>query len=151
MTPERWAKVREVLGRVLELESEKRSQFLDDACANDKSLRGEVESLLSSDENARSSFLQSAPIPFAALTKGTRLGDYEVVSLVGSGGMGEVYRARDTKLKREVAIKVLPPYWSRDPDRLQRFEVEARAAAALNHPTLLRSFTSGSTTARPTS
>jgi serine/threonine protein kinase len=140
MTPERWAKVRDVLGQVLELESEKRSQFLDDACANDTSLRGEVESLLSSDESARSSFLQSPPTPPAALIKGTKLGDYEIVSLVGSGGMGEVYRARDTKLKREVAIKVLPAYWSRDPDRLQRFELEARAAAALNHPNITSIF-----------
>jgi serine/threonine protein kinase len=72
--------------------------------------------------------------------KGTRLGDYEIVSLVGSGGMGEVYRARDTKLNRDVAIKVLPRYWSRDPDRLQRFDLEARAAAALNHPNITSIF-----------
>jgi eukaryotic-like serine/threonine-protein kinase len=62
--------------------------------------------------------LESPSSAAAALTKGTRLGDYEIVSLVGSGGMGEVYRARDTKLKREVVIKVLPAYWSRDPVRL---------------------------------
>jgi len=140
MTPERWAKVRDVLGHVLELGPEKRPQYLDDACANDPSLRSEVESLLSSDESARSSFLQSPPTPPAALTKGTKLGDYEIISLVGSGGMGEVYRAHDSKLKREVAIKVLPAYWSRDPERLQRFELEARAAAALNHPNITSIF-----------
>ena len=140
MTPERWQQVRDVLGQVLELGPEKRPQYLDDACANDPSLRSEVESLLSSDESARSSFLQSPPTPLAALTKGTRLGDYEIISLVGSGGMGEVYRARDTKFKREVAIKVLPAYWSRDPERLQRFELEARAAAALNHPNITSIF-----------
>jgi serine/threonine protein kinase len=137
MTPERWEQVREVLGQVLELAPEKRSEFLDDACANDTSLRGEVESLLSSDENARSSFLQSPPTVPPALPKGTRLGDYEIISLVGSGGMGEVYRARDTKLNREVAIKVLPEFWSRDCERLHRFELEAQAAAALNHPNIV--------------
>jgi len=137
MTPERWAKVRDVLGQVLELGPERRPQYLDDACANDPSLRSEVESLLSSDEPARSSFLQSPPIPPAALTKGSRLGDYEIVALVGSGGMGEVYRARDTILKRDVAIKVLPEYWSRDPERLRRFELEAQAAAALTHPNIV--------------
>src|SRR6516164_3438137 len=140
MTPKRWEKVRDVLGQVLELASDRRSQFLENACTNDPSLRSEVESLLSSDETARSSFLQSQPTPAAALSKGTKLGDYEIVSLVGSGGMGEVYRARDTKLNREVAIKVLPAYWSRDPERLQRFELEARAAAALNHPNITSIF-----------
>jgi serine/threonine-protein kinase len=69
MTPERWERVRDVLGQVLELAPEKRPQFLENACANDPSLRSEVESLLSSDESARSSFLQSPPTPLAALTK----------------------------------------------------------------------------------
>ena len=71
------------------------------------------------------------------LTAGTRLGPYEIVSLVGAGGMGEVYRARDPRLGRDVAIKVLPSSYSADPERLQRFEQEARAAAALNHPNIL--------------
>jgi eukaryotic-like serine/threonine-protein kinase len=137
VTPERWEKVRDVLEQALELPPEKRTQFLDDACQNDHSLRGDVESLLSSDESARSSFLQSVPLQAPALTKGSRLGDYEIISLVGSGGMGEVYRARDIKLKRDVAIKVLPAYWSRDPERLQRFELEAQAAAALNHSNIV--------------
>lgn len=65
---------------------------------------------------------------------GTQLGSYEVLSLLGCGGMGEVYRARDTKLKREVAIKTLPEEFSRDPERLARFQREAEALAALNHP-----------------
>ena len=68
------------------------------------------------------------------LTLGTRLGDYEILALIGAGGMGEVYRARDTKLGREVAIKVLPEAFSRDEDRLARFEREARLLASLNHP-----------------
>jgi len=71
------------------------------------------------------------------LAAGTRLDAYEILGLVGAGGMGEVYRARDSALKREVAIKVLPSFVSRDPDRLSRFEQEAQAAAALNHPNIL--------------
>ena len=68
------------------------------------------------------------------LTAGTRLGPYEIISALGAGGMGEVYRARDTRLEREVAIKVLPDAVVHDPDRLARFEREARVLAALNHP-----------------
>src|ERR1700680_4826512 len=67
----------------------------------------------------------------------TKLGPYEIVSSLGAGGMGEVYRARDQSLDREVAIKVLPKELASDPDRLRRFEQEARAAAALNHPNIL--------------
>lgn len=72
-----------------------------------------------------------------ALTAGTNLDSYEVLGLLGAGGMGEVYRARDSVLKRDVAIKILPAFLSRDPDRLRRFEQEAQAAAALNHPNIL--------------
>jgi serine/threonine protein kinase len=74
------------------------------------------------------------------LPAGTKLDSYEIVSPIGAGGMGEVYRARDTTLRRDVAIKVLPEYWSRDPDRLRRFEVEAQAAATLNHPNVISIF-----------
>src|ERR1700678_771000 len=74
------------------------------------------------------------------LTPGTKLGPYEIVSLLGAGGMGEVYRARDSRLKREVAIKVLPQATSLDPERLRRFEQEALATAALNHPNILAVF-----------
>src|SRR5437899_10782330 len=72
-----------------------------------------------------------------SLTPGTMLDGYEVLGPVGAGGMGEVYRGRDSVLKRDVAIKVLPPFVSQDPDRLHRFEQEAQAAAALNHPNIL--------------
>src|SRR6202011_3069402 len=72
-----------------------------------------------------------------ALPRGIKLGSYEIVSSLGAGGMGEVYRARDESLSREVAIKVLPKELASDPDRLRRFEQEARAAAALNHPNIL--------------
>jgi serine/threonine protein kinase len=68
------------------------------------------------------------------LAAGTKLGPYEVAGLLGAGGMGEVYRARDPRLARDVAIKVLPAHYLSDADRLDRFEREARAAAALNHP-----------------
>src|SRR5271156_5314616 len=72
-----------------------------------------------------------------ALASGTKLGPYEIVAPAGAGGMGEVYRARDARLNREVAIKVLLPAFSRDPERLGRFQQEARLIAALNHPNIL--------------
>jgi serine/threonine protein kinase len=78
-----------------------------------------------------------------ALTAGTKLGPYEIQSLLGAGGMGEVYRARDPRLQRDVAIKVLPAFVSRDPDRLRRFEQEARATGALNHPNIVAVFDVG--------
>src|SRR5512135_1800257 len=79
-----------------------------------------------------------------ALSAGTRLGPYEIVKPLGAGGMGEVYRARDTRLKREVAVKVLPASFSSDPDRLRRFEQEAQAAGSLNHPNLTAVYDLGS-------
>ena len=78
-----------------------------------------------------------------ALAAGTKIGPYEVLSLLGAGGMGEVYRARDSRLRREVAIKVLPPSFAKDTDRLRRFEQEARMVGALNHPNILAIFDVG--------
>src|SRR5262249_2228090 len=75
--------------------------------------------------------------PLMPLAPGQKLGPYEIVSPLGAGGMGEVYRARDTRLGRFVAIKVLPSFLLHDPERLRRFEQEPRAAAALNHPNIL--------------
>src|SRR5437868_12389014 len=83
------------------------------------------------------------------LGSGTRLGPYEIVSPIGAGGMGEVYHARDTRLNREVAIKVLPAAFSKDEDRLHRFEQEAHAAAALNHPNILAVYDIGSERGAP--
>jgi serine/threonine-protein kinase len=83
------------------------------------------------------------------LTAGTRLGPYEIVAPLGAGGMGEVFRARDGRLGREVALKVLPPGVASDPDRLRRFEIEARAASALNHPNILVVFDVGEHAGRP--
>jgi len=83
-----------------------------------------------------------------ALTPGTKLGPYEIQSPLGAGGMGEVYRARDTRLGRDVAIKVSPAAFSRDPERLRRFNQEAQVVAALNHPNILAIHDIGGTKAR---
>ena len=135
MTPERWAKVSEVLERAMQLAPEHRAGFLDSVCASDPALRSEVASLLSANADAPTSFM-SAP-PSIELSKGSRLGNYEIQELIGAGGMGEVYSARDLKLRRNVAIKLLPPFATFDPERLRRFEHEALAVAALNHPNVL--------------
>src|SRR3989442_159756 len=83
------------------------------------------------------------------LTTGNRLGPYEILSLLGAGGMGEVYRARDSRLGRDVAIKILPTAFNADPERLRRFEQEARAAAALNHPNILAVYDIGTQDGAP--
>jgi eukaryotic-like serine/threonine-protein kinase len=142
MTRERWQQVRIVLEGALQLKHEARRAYLDQACSSDQSLRLEVDSLLAADEQARTSFLQSPPLVMR-LVRGTHLGDFEIQSLLGAGGMGEVYRARDLRLQRDVAIKILPAVVSSDPDRLRRFEQEATAAAALNHPNILAVFQMG--------
>lgn len=142
MTPERWQQIKELLYQALELPSDQRSAFLARSCSSDHALRHEVESILSSGDESLSAFLETGPIP-VMVRSGQKLGDYEVQELIGSGGMGEVYRARDARLVRDVAIKVLPGLWSQDRDRLRRFEQEARAAAALNHPNILAVFQMG--------
>jgi eukaryotic-like serine/threonine-protein kinase len=137
MTPDRWQQIKVVLQDALELPEQQRSGFLAEVCSGDPALRQEVESFLAlQDEEVSTGILESSASR-VALTAGTMLGDYEVLSLLGVGGMGEVYRARDPRLRREVAIKILPSFVSNDPDRLRRFEQEAWAAAALNHPNIL--------------
>ena len=142
MTPEQWQCARPILESALELDPARRAAFLKESCA-DTALRHEIESLIAAHDRAGSkvldaaivpSFLRGAPSGHPTLKKGTRLGDFEIVSLLGAGGMGQVYRARDTKLGRDVAIKVLPDEFTSDPERLARFEREARLLAALNHP-----------------
>ena len=142
MTPEQWQRAKELLAHAIELQPADRPAFLDGACSSDHSLRREVERLLSSSRELQSSFLESYASR-VALIPGAKLGEYEVIRLIGSGGMGEVYRARDHRLHRDVAIKVLPESFARDPERLRRFEQEARAAAALNHPNILAVFQMG--------
>jgi serine/threonine protein kinase len=83
------------------------------------------------------------------LSPGTRFGPYEVVELVGAGGMGEVYRARDTRLKRDLAVKILPELFCADQSRLARFELEAQSASALNHPNILTVYDIGALACLP--
>jgi eukaryotic-like serine/threonine-protein kinase len=136
MNTERWRQISQLYNAALARDLAERSAFLRDACADDE-LRSEVESLLAQ-ESPPESFLK--PTPGLGTKKsefdlnGQQIGIYRVVSLLGVGGMGEVYRARDTKLRRDVAIKVLPARFAADRDRLARFEREARLLATLNHP-----------------
>ena len=148
MTPERWQQVNELFHSALEREPSQRAAFLNQACAGDHELRKEVESLIGSHENT-GSFINAPGIGAAAqllaeespdLSVGQRIGHYKILSLLGSGGMGEVYLAQDSKLGRKVALKLLPASFTRDHDRVRRFEQEARAASALNHPNILTIF-----------
>src|SRR5262245_14226362 len=139
MTPERWQQVERVYDAVVAQPQAEREPLLATLCAGDEGLRQEVESLLA--QGGSSAFLETPAVvgPDAAsdaLLAGQRVGSYVVGALLGSGGMGEVYRARDTELRREVALKVLPSMLVADPERLARFEREARVLAALNHPNI---------------
>ncbi len=145
MTPERWQHIKDIFNSAVQCEAADRPRLLDEACGNDPKLREEVDSLLASNEEA-SAFLDNPAYEVAAnliiddnseLTPGQTIGSYKIVSFIGRGGMGEVYRALDTRLGRDVAIKILPRSFSRDEDRLRRFEQEALTASALNHPNIL--------------
>jgi serine/threonine protein kinase/Tol biopolymer transport system component len=136
-------RLKEVFADARALPAANRQAYLSAACAGNQALRQEVESLLRSDERAQS-FLESPAVlygdgtahPGQSMVEGRRLGAYQVQALLGAGGMGEVYRARDTKLQRDVALKFLPHAFTSDPERLSRFEAEARTLAALNHPNI---------------
>lgn len=144
MRTERWRQIEQLYHAARECEPAERGRFLQEACA-DENLRDEVESLLGCEEQAEG-FLEAPALEVTAeaLAEGrTRsmfgrmLGHYEIVAFLGAGGMGEVYRARDSRIGRDVAIKVLPPGIAVHPERLRLFEQEARAAGALNHPNIL--------------
>jgi serine/threonine protein kinase/Tol biopolymer transport system component len=156
VTDERWPRVKALFQAAVERPTEERAAFLAAVASDDAALRREVESLLASD-TSDVGFLDQLPVAsasvladplaappasmdhtlsHAALTAGQRVGPYEVVASLGEGAMGEVYRACDTKLNRDVALKVLPELFALDPDRLARFTREARLLATLNHPNI---------------
>ena len=145
MTPERWQKIEGLFEVAVARSLEERGMFLDEACAGDDSLRREVEALLASDREEQGALEEIAYGMAAELMAerdghelvGQTLGRYQILAPLGSGGMGEVYLAQDTTLDRKVALKLLPRQFTRDRDRLRRFEQEARAASALNHPNII--------------
>jgi serine/threonine protein kinase len=145
MTPERWQQIDHLFHAALACEAGQRVSFLATECAGDESLRRDVESLLSALEEDADFIETPAGDVAAALLEshqasyepGHHIENYRIVRLLGSGGMGEVYLAEDVRLKRKVALKLLPPHFTANPDRVRRFEREARAASALNHPNIV--------------
>ncbi len=145
MKAERWQQINDLFQSATELPPKERAAFLNEACHGDKSLRREVESLLASYERA-ANFIESPAYEVAPelLTNdtpgrlvGELIGHYRIESLIGVGGMGEVYLARDEQLGRKVALKLLPESLTANEAQLSRFKTEARAASALNHPNIL--------------
>ncbi|MET0166921.1 MAG: protein kinase, partial [Vicinamibacterales bacterium] len=137
MTPERWRQVTAVFHAALALDAPARAAYLDRACAGDHGLREEVTAMLAAHHTPAG--FGDRPVMGAIdgalrLETGAMVGAYRIDRLIGAGGMAEVYRARDTRLGREVALKVLAEAFTADPDRVARFEREARLLAALNHP-----------------
>ena len=139
---DRWQQVEKICHAALELEESQRAAFREEACGDDEALRREVESLLRFDKPG-DRFIEEPAMQVAAKMIahekpesliGRQLGAYQILSLLGTGGMGVVYKGRDTRLNRSVAIKVLPPDQLSDPERKRRFIQEARAASVLNHP-----------------
>lgn len=139
MGTKRWRRLEELYHAAARLPADEREAFLRDACADDPELQQQVRALVSAGLEA-GEFLE--PIGRSTLV-GHQVGPYLLSELVGAGGMGDVYRAADSRLGRDVAIKVLPEAFSGNPDLLPRFEQEARAAAALNHPNILAVFDVG--------
>ena len=143
MTPERWRKIEEVFQTLIEHPVEERSGLLRQYCGDDAELRREIEALLEQDE--ADEFLKapiqdaarSLPLPPEDNLSGQNIGSYRLLREIGHGGMGKVYLARDDRLDRRVALKLLPAHLTDDADRVARFQREARAASALNHPNIL--------------
>jgi len=145
MTPERWERIQTLYHAALEREPNRRTAFLEQECDGDEGLLGEVESLLAHQEPGES-LLAVPALDVAAQNLvedqgprwvGNQIGSYKVLSLLGRGGMGEVYLAEDLRLGRKVAIKRLPTQFNRDQERVLRFKREARSASGLNHPNIL--------------
>src|SRR5215471_1172653 len=145
MNPDRWRQIGHLYHTALELEPAAHAAFLDKACDGDDELRREVESLLHAHEQA-DGFIdgkvagvvaEMAARQQVASFAGRSLGHYQTLSLIGAGGMGEVYLAEDTRLGRKVALKLLPAAFTQDKERVRRFKQEARAASSLNHPNIL--------------
>ena len=141
MTTARWQRIEVLYHEMMAYPVDARAAALAEACEGDVELQANVQFLLDQPESA-AGFLATSAMELAAglispadpVLTGRRLGVFELQGLLGIGGMGEVYRARDTRLGRDVAIKILPPVFKGDPDRLARFESEARLLASLNHP-----------------
>ena len=135
MTPERYAELTRLCQAALELNASQRTAFLSQACAGDDELRAEIEALLAADE-AENSLIDSPALEVAAqifaheqgAITGRKLGNYQILSQLGAGGMGEVYLAEDTRLKRKVALKVLPAAFTQNAERVRRFEREGKPA-----------------------
>src|SRR5262245_40003684 len=145
MTPERYHQVNQLFHEALERAGEDRDDFLKGACGDDESLRLAVERMLVAREQA-GSFLNAPAFDavadsliqkYSGSLVGCVIGHYRILSKLGEGGMGEVLLAQDTRLERRVALKLLPAEFTSDRDRVRRFEREARAASALNHPNII--------------
>jgi Tol biopolymer transport system component len=143
MTSEQWQQIKTVLAVALEIDDlGRRAAYLDDVCGTDRWKREQVDRLLRADALAGTQFLASPPLTDLSARPdqqadsliGRSVGNYHILDLIGVGGMGEVYRARDTKLGRDVALKFLPSDFIHDPERIARFGREAQLVAALNHP-----------------
>jgi eukaryotic-like serine/threonine-protein kinase len=149
MNPERWQQIEQLYHAAIERDETQRIAYLDEACAHDQDLRNEVQALLVAEQQA-SHFLATPAFELAArdqaqeliaqsslLKTGQQLGHYRMLTRLGAGGMGEVWLAEDSGLHRKAALKLLPPEFTANADRIRRFKQEARAASALNHPNIL--------------